>query len=276
MPNTYFEARQWAFSYLSEADVNLILMTQHKWSYSQLILHLRDTMPDFEDFKTAVLRVRAGEPVQYVLGEAQFFGRTFMVDERVLIPRLETEELIELILNDSPITIQNVLDIGTGSGAIAVTLKSERPAWEITASDISAAALAVAQQNAANNDVKLEFIASDVFTNITESYDIIVSNPPYIAASETDIMDQNVLDYEPHLALFADNDGLAIYQAIARQLASYLAPNGRAYFEIGLHQGPAVAELMQQSLPQAQVDIIKDLSNHDRMIRVFNKQEKEL
>lgn len=275
MPNNYFEARQWAFSYLTEADVNLILMTQHHWSYSQLILHLRDKIEDFADFKAAVLRVHAGEPVQYVLGTAQFFGRDFMVDERVLIPRLETEELIELILNDNPITPQKVLDIGTGSGAIAVTLKSERPEWQVTASDISSDALAVAKQNATTNNVDLAFVISDVFANITGTYDIIVSNPPYIATSETAIMDQNVLDYEPHLALFAENDGLAIYQAIAQSLEQYLVPNGWAYFEIGLHQGPAVAAMMQASLPQAQVDIIKDLSSHDRMIRVFNKQDKE-
>ncbi|CAH0418642.1 peptide chain release factor N(5)-glutamine methyltransferase [Periweissella ghanensis] len=275
MPNNYFEARQWAFSYLAEADVNLILMTQHQWTYSQLILHLRDKIEDFADFKAAVLRVHAGEPVQYVLGSAQFFGRDFMVDERVLIPRLETEELIELILNDNPITTQKVLDIGTGSGAIAVTLKSERPEWQVLASDISPDALAVAKQNATTNNVDLAFTLSDVFANITGTYDIIVSNPPYIATSETAIMDQNVLEYEPHLALFAENDGLAIYQAIAQNLAQYLLPNGRAYFEIGLHQGPTVAAIMQASLPQAQVDIIKDLSSHDRMIRVFNKQEKE-
>ncbi|MCM0598892.1 peptide chain release factor N(5)-glutamine methyltransferase [Periweissella fabalis] len=275
MPNTYFEARQWAFSYLDEADVNLVLMIQNKWTYSQLILHLRDEIVDFANFKAAILRINAGEPVQYVLGEAHFFGRDFMVDERVLIPRLETEELIELILNDNPITSQKVLDIGTGSGAIAITLKSERPKWQITASDISLDALTVAQQNADKHQIDINFIASDIFTNINERYDIIVSNPPYIAATEMDIMDQNVIDYEPHLALFADNDGLAIYQAIARQLTDYLKPNGHAYFEIGLHQGPAVAELMKGGLPHAQVDVIKDLSNHDRMIRVFKKQEKE-
>lgn len=275
MPNTYFEARQWAFSYLDEADVNLVLMIQNKWTYSQLILHLRDEIVDFANFKAAILRINAGEPVQYVLGEAHFFGRDFMVDERVLIPRLETEELIELILNDNPITSQKILDIGTGSGAIAITLKSERPKWQITASDISLDALTVAQQNADKHQIDINFIASDIFTNINERYDIIVSNPPYIAATEMDIMDQNVIDYEPHLALFADNDGLAIYQAIARQLTDYLKPNGHAYFEIGLHQGPAVAELMKGGLPHAQVDVIKDLSNHDRMIRVFKKQEKE-
>lgn len=269
MPNTYFEARKWAFSYIEEADVNLILMTQNKWSYSQLILHLRDMIPNFTEFEQVVLRVHAGEPVQYVLQQAQFFGRDFYVDNRVLIPRLETEELVELILNEQPKTPLNVLDIGTGSSAIATTLKAERANWKITAADISADALVVAKKNALLHDVEIKFVLSDVFSALTAEYDIIVSNPPYIAHSETKIMDKNVLNFEPHLALFAEHQGLAIYETIAKDLGKYLKPGGAAYLEIGLHQGLAVSQLMQSGMPTAKVDIIKDLSGHDRIIRVM-------
>lgn len=268
MPNNYFEARQWAFSYLEEADVNLILMTQNNWSYSQLILHLRDEILNFTVFKAIVLRVHAGEPVQYVLSQAQFFGRDFYVDNRVLIPRLETEEIIELILQEQPTTQLNVLDLGTGSGAIAITVSLERKNWHIDASDISNDALTVAKLNATRLNSKVNFILSDVFNSINQQYDIIISNPPYIAINETGMMDQNVLDYEPHLALFADNDGLAIYQKIANNLAQHLKPDGTAYFEIGLHQGQMVTQIMQTQLETAKIDIIKDLSGHDRIIRV--------
>jgi release factor glutamine methyltransferase len=268
MPNTYFEARKWAFSILDEPTVDLILMTMNDWTHTQLVLNLREKVSDFDTFKQVVERVAANEPVQYVLHKAAFYGRDFYVDGRVLIPRMETEELVEWILADNPNEGLNVLDIGTGSGAISITLQAEKPTWHVTGSDISADAIAVAQQNGATHHVTTAFVQSDLFKNIDQKFDIIVSNPPYIADSERAVMDESVLEYEPDLALFADNEGLALYQGIADGLASHLNDGGSAYFEIGYLQGPAVVTIMQKALPEAEVTLKKDISGQDRMVRV--------
>ena len=233
-------------------------------------MHYRDEFSeeDFEVFRQNVEKCAEGIPPQYVLSKAVFFKRTFFVNESTLIPRVETEDLVEWILHDNPGADAEFLDIGTGSGAIGLTLKAEKPLWKGMLSDVSSEALGVAKKNAKRLKLKAEFKLSDVFDAIDGKFDIIVSNPPYIAESEKKYMDKSVLEHEPTLALFAENNGLAIYQKICRQLKDHLKNDGSLYLEIGFLQGKAVVEMFEKAYPKAEVTLKKDESGHDRMVRV--------
>lgn len=212
-------------------------------------------------------------PAQYIIGHADFFGMQLKVDERVLIPRPETEELVELILTENPETNLSVLDIGTGSGAIALALAKNRPDWSVTAADISQDALDVTSENAKNQNLQLFLKKSDCFTEISEKYDIIVSNPPYISREDASEVGLNVLHSEPHLALFADEDGLAIYRRIAEEAKDYLKDSGKIYIEIGYKQGQSVPELFRKYLPEKRVRTLKDQFGQDRMVVVDDGQD---
>ena len=195
------------------------------------------------------------------------------VDERVLIPRPETEELVELILTENPEESLNILDIGTGSGAIALALAKNRPDWSVTAADISQAALELASENAKNQNLNIFFKKSDCFAEISEKYDIIVSNPPYISREDETEVGLNVLYSEPHLSLFADEDGLAIYRRIAEDAKDYLKDGGKIYLEIGYKQGQSVPELFRKHLPEKRVRTLKDQFGQDRMVVVDYGQD---
>jgi len=251
------------------AQLEYLLTGMLDWNYGQLSNNMNTILEDDLRlrFMVAVRAIKGGQPVQYALGHAAFYGREFNVDSRVLIPRQETEELVEWILNTHTTEGLSVLDIGTGSSAIATTLVVERPNWQVTASDISNDALVVAKSNATKFGADVNFVVSDLFADIDGQYDIIVSNPPYIATSEEAQMDASVLGFEPHLALFADDEGLALYKKMAADLLSYLKPNGEAFFEIGYQQGPTLVALFE-SLPNVRVTLKQDMSGHDRMIRV--------
>ena len=207
-------------------------------------------------------------PAQYIIGHAEFFGMQLKVDERVLIPRPETEELVELILAENPKENLKVLDIGTGSGAIALALAKNRPDWTITASDISQDALDLAMENAKNQGLTLSFIKSDCFSEISSKYDIIVSNPPYISRVDEAEVALNVLHSEPHVALFADEDGLAIYRRIAEESKDFLYDGGKIYLEIGYKQGQSVPALFKENFPEKRVRTLKDQFGQDRMVVV--------
>ena len=207
-------------------------------------------------------------PAQYIIGHAEFFGMQLKVDERVLIPRPETEELVELILAENLKENLKVLDIGTGSGAIALALAKSRPDWTITASDISQDALDLASKNAEIQSLNIFLKKSDCFSEISSKYDIIVSNPPYISRSDESEVGLNVLHSEPHLALFADEDGLAIYRRIAEDSKDYLNDGGKIYLEIGYKQGQSVPALFRENLPEKQVRTLKDQFGQDRMVVV--------
>ena len=207
-------------------------------------------------------------PAQYIIGHAEFLGMQLKVDERVLIPRPETEELVELILAENPETNLSVLDIGTGSGAIALALSKNRPAWSVTAADISQEALNLASENAKNQKLNIFFKKSDCFSEISSKYDIIVSNPPYISRVDEAEVGLNVLHSEPHLALFADEDGLAIYCRIAEEAKDYLNDGGKIYLEIGYKQGFSVPTLFKENLPDKRVRTLKDQFGQDRMVVV--------
>ena len=209
-------------------------------------------------------------PAQYIIGHAEFFGMQLKVDERVLIPRPETEELVELILAENPKENLKVLDIGTGSGAIALALAKNRPDWTIKASDISQDALDLAKENAEIQNLNIFLKKSDCFSEISSKYDIIVSNPPYISRRDESEVGLNVL--QPHLALFADEDGLAIYRKIAENAKDYLKDGGKIYLEIGYKQGQSVPELFRKHLPEKRVRTLKDQFGQDRMVVVDDGQ----
>ena len=211
-------------------------------------------------------KLAAHIPAQYIIGHAEFFGMQLKVDERVLIPRPETEELVDLILTENPEKNLKVLDIGTGSGAIALALAKNRPDWSVTAADISQDALDLATENAKRQDLNLSFIKSDCFSEISAKYDIIVSNPPYISRADEVEVGLNVLHSEPHLALFADEDGLAIYRRIAEDSKDYLNDGGKIYLEIGYKQGQSVPALFMENLPEKRVRTLKDQFGQDRMV----------
>lgn len=205
-------------------------------------------------------------PAQYIIGHAEFFGMQLKVDERVLIPRPETEELVELILAENQEENLKVLDIGTGSGAIALALAKNRPDWTITASDISQAALDLARENVEIQNLNIFLKKSDCFSEISSKYDIIVSNPPYISRRDESEVGLNVFHSEPHLALFADEDGLAIYRRIAEEAKDYLKDGGKIYLEIGYKQGQSVPVLFKENFPEKRVRTLKDQFGQDRMV----------
>ena len=211
-------------------------------------------------------KLAAHIPAQYIIGHAEFFGMQLKVDERVLIPRPETEELVDLILTENPEKNLKVLDIGTGSGAIALALAKNRPDWSVTAADISQDALDLSLENANAQNLNLSFIKSDCFSEISSKYDIIVSNPPYISRADETEVGLNVLHSEPHLALFADEDGLAIYRKIAEGSKDYLTDGGKIYLEIGYKQGQSVPALFMENIPDKRVRTLKDQFGQDRMV----------
>ena len=222
------------------------------------------------DLESIVERLKKNEPIQYIQGETCFYGSMFRVAPGVLIPRPETEELVDLVLKEKSRADLRVLDIGTGSGAIAISLKAARPNWQVTASDISADALQLAKENALKNQVELTLIQSDVFSQITERFDMIISNPPYIAYDDEDEVGINVLASEPHLALFADENGFAIYRQIIENASEHLTENGKLYFEIGYKQGEGLRALLSKHFPAKRVRVIKDMFGKDRMVVMDN------
>lgn len=205
-------------------------------------------------------------PAQYILGTTSFFGLDFRVDQRVLIPRPETEELVQLILEENPAKKVRVLDIGTGSGAIAISLAKARPEWEIVAVDISRDALNLAKENANRHHVAVEFVESDVFEKVSGTFDIIVSNPPYISYEDQAEVGLNVLTSEPHLALFAAEEGMAIYRKIVEGAGQFLNVSGKLYFEIGYKQGRHLSFLLKQHFPNKAVRVLKDQFGQDRKV----------
>ena len=244
-------------------------------SFTDFVFALQQEVTEEEEVfvKEIFQQLVAHKPAQYIIGHADFFGMQLTVDERVLIPRPETEELVELILAENSETNLSVLDIGTGSGAIALALAKNRPDWSVTAADISQDALDLANENAKNQNLQIFLKKSDCFTEISEKYDIIVSNPPYISHEDESEVSLNVLHSEPHLALFADEDGLAIYRRIAEDAKDYLKDGGKIYLEIGYKQGQSVPELFRKHFPEKRVRTLKDQFGQDRMVVVDDGQD---
>ena len=216
-------------------------------------------------------RLNNGEPVQYIVGDVDFYGNILKVDKRVLIPRPETEELVEktlkIINNEFNNTI-SIIDLGTGSGCIPITLKKQLPQSDVSAVDISLDALEVARENALLNKVDINFIHSDMLNSVKGKFDIIISNPPYIRYDE-EIMDI-VKNNEPHIALYADNKGLYFYEEILKNCSKYLKDKFLIAFEIGEEQGKDIVDLANKYLIDIKVWIEKDFRNLDRYVFIKN------
>ena len=210
-----------------------------------------------------------GIPVQYIVGNVDFYGLNFIVNENVLIPRFETEELVEKTIkycNNYFNKQIDILDIGTGSGCIAITLNKKLNS-RVDAVDISEKALEVSKNNNERNNANVNFFKSNILENVNKKYDLIISNPPYIAYDE-EIMDI-VKNNEPSLALYADNDGLYFYEEILKKASNYLNEKSMIAFEIGESQGEKIKELVKTYLPSSKVLLEKDMQNRDRFIFVF-------
>ena len=249
-------------------SLSFVYISLKELSFTDFVFALQQevTNEDYKFVEDIFIKLASHIPAQYIIGHAEFFGMQLKVDERVLIPRPETEELVELILSENPEKNLKVIDIGTGSGAIALALAKNRPDWSVTAADISQDALELATENAKRQDLDLTFIRTDCFSEISSKYDIIVSNPPYISREDQEEVGLNVLQSEPHLALFADEDGLAIYRRIAEDSKDYLNDGGKIYLEIGYKQGQSVPALFMENLPEKRVRTLKDQFGQDRMV----------
>lgn len=238
--------------------------------------------PDFEvsesDLKrwsTIISELKTEKPIQYITGEAWFYGYRFEVNEHTLIPRPETEELVEWIIVSRKSEVESekfsILDIGTGSGCIPISLKKELPNAEIFTMDISEKAIETAKKNALDNNVEVNFIHQSILevddlTELTTHFNIIVSNPPYVRNLEKQEIKKNVLDYEPHLALFVeDTDALLFYRKIAQLALTSLAPNGKLFFEINQYLGKETVKLLE-NLGFKNIELRKDFVGNDRMI----------
>jgi release factor glutamine methyltransferase len=225
---------------------------------------------DLEKWNTIISELKNEKPIQYITGEAWFYGLRFEVNENTLIPRPETEELVEWIVDGLKIKGkgQRILDIGTGSGCIPIALKKEIPSAQVSAIDVSEKALELARKNAINNDVEINFTHQNILEteSLDEKYDVIVSNPPYVRNLEKQEIKKNVLDFEPHLALFVDDyDALLFYRKIAQLALKSLSPNGKLFFEINQYLGEETVELLTK-LGFKNIELRKDFVGNDRMI----------
>lgn len=224
-------------------------------------------------FENAVRKRASRVPLQYILGTQEFMGLTFTVNSNVLIPRQDTETLVELALNEIPREAGegeqeafSVLDLCTGSGCIAVSIKKNRPEVRMTASDASKQALLVAKENAKANETEILFVRSDLFDNLNEPFDMIISNPPYIKTAEIPTLQTEVADYEPVTALDGHEDGLYFYRRIAAAAPSHLKEGGKLLLEIGCDQGEDVREILEKE-GFTGIMIKQDLAGLDRVVR---------
>ena len=279
---TYFFTELQTIQEDSEIESFFFILTEflHNLKRIDVSLHpdFEVSETDLEKWKTIISELKTEKPIQYITGEAWFYGLRFEVNENTLIPRPETEELVEWIVESQKSKVENlniqksnnltILDIGTGSGCIPISLKKEIPNAQVSAIDISEKALEIARKNASDNQVEVNFIHRNILEteSLDEKYDVIVSNPPYVRNLEKQEIKRNVLDYEPHLALFvADSDALLFYRKIAQLALKSLAPNGKLFFEINQYLGNETVELLEQ-LGFKNIELRKDFVGNDRMI----------
>lgn len=241
--------------------------------------------PEYDSFFSTLSDLKHHKPIQYIFGETEFYGLKFKVNQNVLIPRQETEELVSLIIKDSKLKTQRpmtILDIGTGSGCIAISLARHLPNAQVYALDVSKDVLEVAKANAKLNDVDIHFINDNILDVVNKNFlvlnkanpqidttffDIIVSNPPYVRQKEKAEMNPNVLDNEPHLALFVDdNNPLVFYKAITNFAVNNLKVNGKLYFEINQYLGEDTKQLLVD-VGFSDIELKKDLNNNDRILK---------
>lgn len=240
-------------------------------NFAGLMVHGDELMPkeDYKKFASVIERVCQNEPYQYVLGEAYFYESYFKVTPDTLIPRNETEELVDFVLNNEPDTGLTAVDIGTGTGAIGLTLAKHWTSNKVIVTDISPGALSTARENGRRLGVSAEYLEGSLFEPLVDKEikaDIIISNPPYISEDEKHLMTSSVLEYEPAAALFADDGGLALYKEMIRTLPEVLKPGGRIYFEIGFNQAEALKSYIETAWPGTIAHVIKDINQQDRIL----------
>lgn len=274
-----YEALNWASSFLKEAgrDENageLLLRHHLEMDRATLLSNLRLVLSEKQilAFQADVKKHAEGQPVQYLIGYEEFYGRRFIVNKEVLIPRPETEELVEGILQRASQHFDgeqklNVVDVGTGSGAIAITLALENPKFCVSAVDIAEESLQVAQQNSRELHAEVEWLHGDLLEPVKNKIDILVSNPPYIPDWEIETLSPVVKDHEPMRALAGGEDGLDFYRRLINDMISLLYPKALIAFEIGAGQGKDVKALLEQALPtKAKVEVVYDINGKDRMV----------
>lgn len=274
---TYNEVLHRASSFLEKNNHSVfaaewLMRERLNWTKTDLVRNFREEMPEEQakQFKQDVKQFNDGMPMQHIIGHEWFYNRKFKVTNDTLIPRPETEEWLDRVLKMLPKKPLNVLDIGTGTGVLAITDKLERPEDVVTATDLSKEALQVASENAKALQADVTFKQGDLFAPIeNETFDVVLSNPPYIGLDELNVMDQSVIDYEPKLALFAEDDGYLIYTRLADSIVNHLNPKAQLFLEIGYTQGKRVAETFKKTLPQAKIEIWKDFNGLDRVVAIF-------
>ena len=235
---------------------------QRRFAHQELLIS------DEEDLKEILQELKKGKPYQQILGHTEFYGNRFFVYENVLIPRPETEELLEITiqrLKNLKIKKLKILDVGTGSGIIPITLKKHFPDAEVSAMDISEKALEIAQKNADFHKTKINFIQADYLnTNLTVNYDVIISNPPYIGIDENAEIEESVKGFEPNIALFSPtSDALIFYRKIAKDADKFLNEKGMIFLEINQKLGNETLELFKNF---SESELVKDLSGNDRFV----------
>lgn len=261
--NHFYDADE-AISIYNLAAISVLKVTK-----SELLMDKNRELlvKDYNKLKLILEELKTGKPVQQILGETVFYGLPFKITKDVLIPRPETEELVHWIINEVGNKKESLLDIGTGSGCIPIALKKHLAHLDISSIDISIEALKVAAENAKLNKVAVNFIEADILSySSTEKYDIIVSNPPYIRALEMEEMHKNVLDYEPHSALFvSDENPLIFYNAIADFAVNNLNPDGYLFFEINEHLWSETLDILIDKRFK-NIELKKDMQGKDRMV----------
>lgn len=259
-----------------EVESFFYLILEEKRKLKQIDLALNPDLvfseEEIEDWSTLVTALKKEIPIQYLLGKTNFYGLDFEVNPNVLIPRPETEELVEWIIKENSNIEKHkelkILDIGTGSGCIAISLAKNLPKAQVFAIDVSEGALATAKRNAVSNGVSVAFLHQNILEteDLMQEFDIIVSNPPYVRNLEKEEIKKNVLDSEPHLALFVeDDDALIFYRKIAQLAKQNLVKNGSLYFEINQYLGRETVDLLE-NLGFKNIELRKDIYDNDRMI----------
>lgn len=271
---TFFAALRWAADQVAAHHIDphapYFLLTMHYgWDDTHLLVHQREQMPaaDWQWFRQAINRLKNDEPAQYIVGKAPFYGRNFRVSPAVLIPEPETADLVEWVLESTDDAPKKVLDLGTGSGVIGVTLALERPRWRVTLSDVSQSALQVAAKNARELGAHVQVIQSDLFAALhNQRFDLIVTNPPYVDRADQALMDPAVLKYEPELALYADEHGLGFYRRLFEEVSGHLTPHGDLFGETGFDQEESIQALFHRLNPGAKIKPRQDVAGKMRMI----------
>lgn len=249
--------------------IQWFMMDTLQWSRTSLILNEMTPIAEstLKQLNDGLSQLLTGMPVQYVVGQSEFYGRQFKVNSDVLIPRPETEEVVHYFLTQLA-AAKVVADIGVGSGAIAITLKAERPELRVIATDISFQALAVARENAQRLQRDITFLQGNALQPLIDQdvrLDGLISNPPYIGEHERTLMDNSVIQYEPHVALFAAQEGYQVYAAILRDLPHVMQDSAPVVFEIGFQQGAQLTRMMQQLYPHITPEVINDINGHARI-----------